>query len=322
MIKVSIPDRPSIHDIRSRITALKRIDLRMAKIDVLKSRLKLLFRGFVFSSPVLMPGQVLYRGISWSEKPQFRTQLSYPPCEAIKTLQRVNRQHKPMFYCSASREAPIFELGLKPGNYLAISKWLVNQRILVSNIGYSDEVFRKLGSARQASPWWQFDLPQTRLTANSLIANFMASEFARVVNPGEEHLYKLPIAIAEKLYLDTLHPDPVDSKIDGMNQIGGIVYPSISMRANSDNVALVPEFVDRFVSLEAVEWIRIDKELHDFKFQVTNLDFANSFSSDGQIEWKGRRANWFIGPGRQVCVSVEHGKYIVRDEQGNIIEPA
>lgn len=135
-------------------------------------------------------------------------------------------------------------------------------------------------------------------------------------------MYKLSIAIAEKLYLGTLHMDLVGEEFEGERRFGGIIYPTIAMRANADNVALVPEFVDRFLNLEGVEWIRVDLEASDFKYQVTNLDFANSFTADGRIDWKGRLAHWVIGPGRQVRVSVEHGKYVVRDDQGNIVEPS
>lgn len=322
MTKLSIPDRPSVHKIRSRIAELKRIDLRTADVDFLKSRLELLFRGYGFSTPILMPGQILYRGVPWSEKPAFRSQLSYPPPEVIISHQRVNRPHMPMFYCSVAREAPFFELGLKPGDHLAVSKWRVNKRILVSNVGYTDEVFKKLGSMRHATPWWQSNHPMIPSATNSLIANFFATEFAQVVNSDEDHLYKMSIAIAEKLYLGPLNMDSFGGEFDGEGRIGGLIYPTIAMRANSDNVALTPGFVDRYLSLETVEWIRIDSDRADFKYQVTNLDFANSFGSDGQIDWKGRCANWTIGPGQQRFISVEHGKYVVRDELGNIVEPS
>jgi hypothetical protein len=143
-----------------------------------------------------------------------------------------------------------------------------------------------------------------------------------VVPPESEHLYKLSIAIAEKLYLGPLQMDSEAGEFDGEPRFAGIVYPTIAMRANSDNIALIPEFVDRLLSLETVEWIRVDSKGTDLKYQITKLDFANSFGGDGQIEWKGRLPQWVVGPGREVRVSVEHGKYVVCDEQGRIVEPS
>lgn len=321
MSKMEMPAPPSVHDIRSRIAELKRIDLHNAGIEFLKSRLELLFRGFMLSTPFLTVGQALYRGVRWAEKPTSRSQLSYPPAGLITYHQRVNRPQQPMFYCSVAREAPFFELGLKPGDQVAISRWRLTQKILVNNVGYAPTVLTRLGSTRQA-PNWGPTHPMISSPANVLVADFFASEFARVVTPGEEHLYKLSIAIAEKLYLDPLHMDSIGDEFQGERRFGGILYPTIAMRANSDNIALLPEFVDRFLHLEAVEWIRVDAEDLDLKYQVTNLDFANSFSSEERLDWKGRLAQWVVGPGREVRVSVENGKYVVRDEKENIVEPS
>jgi hypothetical protein len=58
----------------------------------------------------------------------------------------------------------------------------------------------------------------------------------------------------------------------------------MEMRTNSDNIALMPQFVGRYLSLEAVEWMRVDSESGHFRYQVANLDFAHSFDSDGRIE--------------------------------------
>jgi hypothetical protein len=53
------------------------------------------------------------------------------------------------------------------------------------------------------------------------------------------------------------------------------------------------------------------------------LDFANTFSADGSIEWKGRPAQWNIvmQPGAIVRSSIEHGRRVFRDVNDNIIEP-
>ena len=311
--KNKIPVPPSFREVHTRIAGLRRVNLKTVEIDFLKSRLVLLLRGFMQVTPVLMVSQNLYRGVRWSEKPTSQSQLSYPPPDIITSYQRVNRPHQSMFYCSVAREAPFFELGLKPGDHVAMSRWRVNQKILVNNIGYSPSVLAGLGSKRQASTW---GVPHPHLCSsrNTLIADFLASEFTRVVPPGNEHFYKFSIAIAEKLYIGPLHDEEFD-------RLGGILYPTIAMRANSDNLALIPEFVDRFLSLEAVEWIRVDSGGANLKLQVTKLDFADSFGGTGQIEWKGRLPQWSVGSGRTVRVSVEDGKYVVRDEEGTIVEP-
>ena len=311
---------PPLHDIRKRIAELKRIDLSSADIEFLKSRLKLLLRGFMFETPILEVGQILYRGVPYSEKPSYSSQVSYPPAHKVKTFQRVNRPNQSMFYCSISHAAPFFELGLKAGDHVAISKWSMRKRVMVSNVGYAASVYAGLTSARQEEPWWS-ESPHTRTPSNALVSEFFSQEFSRLVPPGEEHAYKLSIAIAEKLYADKLHTHlPNGELAHEQPQLPGILYPTIAMRANSDNLVLTPEFVDQSLKLESIEWIRVDSKEPDFKYQVTHLDFANTFDDEGKIEWKGRRGHWVLSPGQQIKISVESGRFIARDEKGNLIQ--
>jgi len=92
------------------------------------------------------------------------------------------------------------------------------------------------------------------------------------------------------------------------------------MSANSDNYAIFPDFVDECLELKKVEWIRVDGVRGDNKIDITVLDFADSFSDEGKIEWKGRIPNWELKPGEGAVVEVRNGCYEVRDLQGNLLE--
>lgn len=311
---------PSVHVVRERIAALRRLSLEKADVDFLKRQLFLLFKGYSLSTPVVMAGQILFRGVKWIDRPSNHSHLTYPPANLVRTFQRANRPGHPMFYCSVAREAPFFELGSRAGDYLAISRWRVNEKLIVNNAGYIDEVLRRVNSDRNAPPSWEKQDPSHDRPANRLIHGFLAQEFARDVPVGAEHVYKLSVAITEKL-LGDLPLGTKDEDILCISGFAGIIYPALAMRANTDNLALLPEFVDRFLQLEQVEYIRIDSASDDLKYQVTKLDFANTFGPDGEIEWKGRLPQWRVPPGSTVRVSVEGGKYVVRDEKGNTIEP-
>ena len=154
-----------------------------------------------------------------------------------------------------------------------------------------------------------------------MVHEFLAAEFSRVVEPGSEHEYKLSIAIAEKL-LGPLNTENGGSTIPAGSQFGGLIYPALAMSANADNLALLPEIVDQHLDLEQVEYIRVEDKTSETQFQVTVLDFANSWGSDGSIEWKGRRPQWQIQAGEAVQVSVENGRWVARDVNGEIIEPS
>ena len=57
------------------------------------------------------------------------------------------------------------------------------------------------------------------------------------------------------------------------------------MSANGDNLVLLPEFVDRYVELVSVEFIRIDRAHSDLKYDITILDVSNNFTVEGMIKW-------------------------------------
>jgi hypothetical protein len=83
--------------------------------------------------------------------------------------------------------------------------------------------------------------------------------------------------------------------------------------------------MDSYLRLEQVEYIRVDSKSVDGKlvtYNNTHMDFANTFTGD-KIEWKGRPAQWniMIPPGGMVRGSIENGRQVYRDANGNIIDP-
>jgi hypothetical protein len=101
-----------------------------------------------------------------------------------------------------------------------------------------------------------------------------------------------------------------------------LLYPTIAMRGNVDNLAIKPCYVDEG-KLEFVNarWYRIDSR-NDFQYEATETDFANSFKEDGTLEWKGRKGQWFLRKQwDQLIMKSENGVWVARDVNGNIVEP-
>jgi hypothetical protein len=318
---ISSSSKPSYWSVRQRITELKRLDLSSVEIDFIKSRLELLMAEYAFGTPFVPQGQELFRGIRYSEKPISSNQLTYPCAELVQRDQRANRAFSPMFYCSIAREPVFFELRVAAGDYIALSRWRVDQKFLVNNVGYASAVFAKLRSVRN-TPDWGGEHPKIGTLKNRQVAAFFSSEFTREVAHGNEHLYKLSVAIAERLCSGSINGSSEDQKL-GLDRFAGVMYPPVAMRANADNLALFPEFVDRCLRLEAVEWIRVDEQRQDFKYNITKLDFAGTFGSSGEIEWKGRLPQWKLERrGEQLIFAVENGQWVARDEGGNVVKPS
>ncbi|MFZ5978981.1 MAG: hypothetical protein EO766_09355 [Hydrotalea sp. AMD] len=278
--------RPTIAEIKARISEIENLNLLEADIDNIKELLKLLFTGYALSTPVFDPGLILFRGIKYSDKPSNISFLSYRKVGAAQG--RANRQNEPLFYCATMREIPFFELDVKPGDKLVISKWKTATRLLVNNIGYTKEVFKDLSSNRENQEWNKSEKlhPEITKEENVLVQNFLASRFSQPVPKDKTELYKLTIAIAEKHYIADIFQ--------------GLLYPTIPMKANGDNFALRPSFIESG-GLEFVEaeWIEITKE-YDFKYDINVLDWANSVSQKGEVEWKGRLPQWTIPEGEEL----------------------
>ena len=112
---------------------------------------------------------------------------------------------------------------------------------------------------------------------NRLISDFLAEVFTRRVPKGSEEMYKLSIAIADYLFKD----DTLD----------GLLYPTVEMRANADNIALKTGYADKNLRFLKVEFARINA-VHEFSYDITVLDFATVLAPDGKLVWNAPFGYW------------------------------
>jgi hypothetical protein len=103
------------------------------------------------------------------------------------------------------------------------------------------------------------------------------------VSPADTNAYKITTAIGEA-HLGT---------ISDSQKFGGVLYPSVRMFANGDNIALLPWFVDRHVEFRKAVHVRIENK-EDNKFSITYLDSAKALDADGKLIWLGRMPNFTL----------------------------
>ena len=299
-------------EIEQAILRIEEIDLTQASIEEIKEILKSLFTGYILNTPILPFGLDLYRGIIYNDKPDNVSFLSYPPIEFAK-VNRASRQNHQFFYSATSRAVPLFELGLKEGDKLVLARWQTKKELLVNNIGYTEENFKTLNSNRESPKWDNNESkPIENGELNSRIQNYLAKTFSQKISKDNSNLYKLTIAIAEKLYSED---EILNVKFDG------ILYPTIPMNGNADNLVIRKSFIDEgnLIFMEA-EWIEV-KKVYDLKFDANVLDWANSISDTGEIEWKGRLQLWDIFPDEGFYFTIENGRKVGKNQYGETIEP-
>jgi hypothetical protein len=277
------------------IAAIRALDLRSATIEEISHLLNPIFRGYQIIAPIFEPGITLFRS-RICDKPSHISALLAPPPEITK-LGRVNREGKPVFYCCTSRQAPFFESQPGEGQTVAITRWVTTARLMVNHVGYTAGAFSALASNREQASWG----PRPITQLNEPVSAFLAEVFTQIVPRGSEFKYKLSVAIAERLFL-------LDDKF------GGLLYPTVAMRANADNFALKLPYAREHLRFQRAEYARIEK-VQDFAFNTTVLDTATELGADGSICWKGRLDPWPIRKkGDALIFTVEDGRWVARDK--------
>lgn len=303
----STSERLPLSVIQEEIKKLKEIDLRKTDVDSLRTRIGSLTIGYRLTSPKIAAGTILYRGVQGQEQPCAMHQLSYAPEEKVKKLHRAGRPQQPLFYCSLDRNAVFYEVGVAAGDRVVVSQWECTDSLLVNNVGYRPDTLENLGSNRECPSWGNGTCPKEFENHNKIIGEFFAEEFTKRVPVGQEHLYKLSVAIAEQHFQHDM--------------FDGLMYPAIAMSGNADNLAIKPIAVDKKLAFKKAEYFQIE-EHSDNSYKMTWLDFANSVSCDDKIEWKGRLPQWKIGKkGEMLMLKVENGTWVARNSSGEVVEP-
>ena len=258
-----------------------------------------MFVGYSMVCPQLQPGVRFWRAQIIPEYPQDIRRLSYPPPEFAKQG-RVNQAGAPRFYCSYSRRAAVFEISSHQGDEVTIGRWEVTQPILCNNAGYAPAEVPPGDKFRNATWWNEAGLWEDQRPVHE----FIAQAFSEIVPEGELHRYGLTVALAKLLLTD---------------QFDGLLYPTVAMHRNADNLALTPAAADGKLRLVYAERIRVTEASPD-AVTYDRLDHANVAES-GTLTWLGRPGEWKLKPGEEARAQAYDGHWILLDGSGNEIDP-
>lgn len=272
-------------EVKKLVRHLRGLDLRRADFEYLKKMLMPLANGYFMGSATTNIEEPIYRAVRWSTKPTNKGQLSYPP-PSVVPQGRANSPGNSMFYGSAGCHSTIIELAPDIGDRLAISKWRTKTHLHLACVGYTAQAFKeKAGMSRfEALPWVKHHAadPLSKKKGNSIVHEFLAHEFTKKVLGREGWKYKLSAAYSESL---------LGARSFGINgapaiELAGILYPSTPNEANADNVALKSHIADNYLEFLSVQYIEISQKAVGPTYTMRGLDFANSLSETGEIEWQ------------------------------------
>lgn len=268
----------------------------------MKDALVPLYTGWTVTAPIFDPGIKLFRARELQSPPSHVSQLAYPPAN-VAPANRASRQGEPLLYASTAREAVFFEVGASIGKRLAIVHYETTAPLMVMSIGYTEAVAEACRSNRPVPGYGRLSDAIWRQTDN-LVNDFLSELFTS--DQPERH-YITTIAVAEKM----LNAEPA----------GGLLYPTIAMHANADNVALKPAFVDDHLSAIYAELIEITA-VDGLEVSFDTLDEARRIAEDGTVHWLGHMGTWPVQPTQQLTLEAVDGHWVARDAQGVIVDPS
>lgn len=280
------------------IKRVQNIDIRNRNIDVLKRDIDFFPNGFRMVGIPISKGETIYRARIQDNKPNEVSDLSYPPKHRVGEFGRANRPHNPIFYASSGGAAAVFEQNPNPGDNVAILKWRLKEEITLSKIGYSDEVLRRLNSSRDKVDIPGGLIPDFESPGNSILREFLAKIFTRRVQEDQKHRHKLTAAIAE-MYTKS-------------GEIDGILYPTVEMWGNQDNLAIETQVVDQVLEPVSAEYIEIQKR-DDKQIKTDDLDTCTTIV-DGEFQWNAHGHQWvFDKDGAWGSFKYENGNWKLKN---------
>jgi hypothetical protein len=188
------------------------------------------------------------------------------------------------------------------GDELIVSFWKTTDKMLLNNVGYTEYVFKQLGAVRTVPNFGSSQPSEKEQTValqtisnearalalssdeNSEVKEAFSEYFMQKVTADESYRYKLTTAIGEMHLGDISNHE---------QQFAGILYPSVQMNANGDNLALLPQYVDTKLEFRKAVHVRIT-DTGEKQFKIENVDAAHSFDENGKLAWLGRVKNWTL----------------------------
>jgi hypothetical protein len=277
--------RIPLEELKCEFDSLERGSFAALNDDELREKIKQIHEGLSIQAPIIPADKLIFRAVKVSQRPVSKTRISYPPSDAVKTIARCNRPGEVMFYGAFNQFIScIQELSWQPGDLFAVSAWLTTAPMLFNHLGYSAETLTNFNVSREV-PY--FSNPENGSDRNWLIRQWQARVFAQPVPVGQEHLYRLTVALKEAALWPLGQPNP-----KGLEMLSGIIYPSIAISALGDNVAILPSEVDKKMVLLEVNLLVVDSartitgsETNTAaEMRVISYDCARS-TEDGNLVW-------------------------------------
>jgi hypothetical protein len=281
-------DRVSIHDLRQRLTRLRRSDLRTLSQEALAARVARIIDQYPFQiRPWMVSG--LYRARVNKPGVLFASaaELWYPPkLDFVRSPGRLNKSGQVLFYAANAPNTTALELRVKPDDMVTVlvarTRSGTLEKLNTAFVGLERALAREVNTLEpsdmfRTAPHFRRQLGEGNYKKWLLIDEYLSEIFGAVVPDDELHLYFPTIALADMLFKAP--------KLDA------IQYPSVATQDHGINVCMLPARADALFRASEAWMIEIgEKELHaETKQPLMRVRFrlrSHEIGSDGVIHWR------------------------------------
>ena len=220
-------------ELLDRINQWHDVDLRDISSNDLTTKLLNIISAHIVSSSSISD-QKLYRVRPLREGQVFHgiSDIWCPPTELITKIGRVNDINDPMLYCALDQNTPVYECGIKEGDWFGMIQYSINHTAVVN-------VSNVIG---------QDDYPgltdKGRINLR-IINQFIRTEFTKPVGLGTEYLYRASLKFCRDLF-DVPNCD-------------GSLYPSVASFTEGYNLAIKPEAAEKKLRFDCALICRLEK---------------------------------------------------------------
>jgi hypothetical protein len=277
----------SLEFIQDRISFVRQADLEEIEIDDLKTALAEILKAYGTYVKSIRQGEPVFRVMKHQPNEKLFENVSriYPDPTFLTKLGRANRKHQPVYYFCGEPGIAFHEVKIQPGEVATLLECRPrnDESPRVVPIGI-DQLLSKHGVKAGG------DFPENSVRIQHLLGNnadalkkywiideFLTNQFLKDVPNGQEHEYKISVAIAEFLFKFSAEAASID----------GIAYPSLAGAWKHANLALVPESFHRIYQPFACARGKLARLLPELglSFDVKEAVIAVGIDPDGTIRW-------------------------------------
>ena len=262
-----------LQDIQSKLLSIDDVKLRSDLEDFLS--------GYTTRAVEIPAGTYIYRArcltSSFSKDKNINIRELHMPPATHTTRQRLNLANQPVFYCNSYWEPLFYEVRVAPETKLIISSWRLKTNALVLVIGYAKNSLASLGSTRQQPEWGRAAGFAKDMNDPNADIDFLGEILTQPVHEEDTSHYRITSILGSILL----------GKVEGRdNVLAGLLYPTVSMNGNGDNLAFAPWFANSHLDFAgAQEHLVLSRD--GMLIENKCIDRLASLSPSGDINWRG-----------------------------------